>query len=294
MRIFIYCLQTAIKSLIREKWINILTVLTIAVGLMILGTFVLLTLNMDSTINQWSKGFGIVVYLKDNLNASEEALLSEYLRKDPDITEAKYISKDVALNELQQTLGPMTSILQGFKENPLPASFELKLKIDALDPTRIKIKASQIKQLNGVDDVQYGEKWLSSLNAMTQGMKVITAVIGSIIFIAIAFATYSTIKILFYGRSEEIETLKLLGATKSFIRLPFLLEGIFVGLCGGIVSISGLLTIYYYTTSKIIAFLPSLKGMLIFFPPEMYPIAPLTGALMSLVGSFFAIGKIRY
>ncbi len=294
MRVFLYCLQIAVKNLIREKWINILTILTVAVGLMILGTFILLTSNLDSTIKQWSKGFGLVVYLKDNISANEENLLKEYLRTDTDILEAKYISKDLALKELQQTLGPMTSILEGFKENPLPASFELKLKTEVLDPIRIKIKASQIKQLNGVDDVQYGEKWLSSLNAMIKGMKVITAVIGSIIFIAVAFATYSTIKILFYGRVEEIETLKLLGATRSFIRLPFLLEGIFVGLCGGIVSMSGLLAIYYFTTSKIIEFLPSLKGMLMFFPPEMYPVAPLAGAIMSLVGSFFAIGKIRY
>ncbi len=294
MRVFLYCLQTAVKNLIREKWINILTILTVAVGLMILGTFILLTLNLDSTIKQWSKGFGLVVYLKDNISSDEENFLNDYLRKDTDIIEAKYISKDFALKELQQTLGSMTSVLEGFKENPLPASFELKLKAEALDPIRIKIKALQIKQMSGVDDVQYGEKWLSSLNAMTKGMKLITVIIGSIIFIAVAFATYSTIKILFYGRVEEIETLKLLGATRSFIRLPFLLEGIFVGLCGGIVSISGLLSIYYFTTSRMIEFLPSLKGLLMFFPPEMYPVAPLAGAVMSLVGSFFAIGKIRY
>ncbi len=294
MRTFLYCLQTAVKNLIHEKWINILTVLTIAVGLMILGTFILITLNLDATIKQWAKGFELVVYLKDDISADEEKLLNEYLQENPDIIETKYISKDLALKELQQTLGPTNSILEGFTENPLPASFELKLKPEALDPIRIKLKSSQIKQLAGVDDVQYGEKWLSSLNIISKGMKIITAFIGNIIFIAVAFATYSTIKILFYRRVEEIETLKLLGATRSFIRLPFLLEGVFVGLCGGIVSISGLLAIYYSTTSKIIEFLPSLKGMMMFFPPESYPVAPIAGALMSLIGSFFAIGKIRY
>ena len=294
MRTFLYCLQTAVKNLGREKWINILTVLTIAVGLMILGAFILITLNLDSTIKQWSRGFGLVVYLKDDISANEENLMNEFFTKDSDIIEIKYISKDIALKELQQTSGPMNSILEGFKENPLPASFELKLKVEALDPIRIKLKASRIRQLSGVDDVQYGEKWLSSLNTMTKGMKIITAVLGSIIFVAVAFATYSTIKILFYRRAEEIETLKLLGATRSFIRLPFLLEGIFVGTCGGIISISGLLAVYYFMTSKIIDFLPSLKGMMMFFPPEMYPVAPLAGAVMSLVGSFLAVGKIRY
>ncbi|MBI4681391.1 MAG: FtsX-like permease family protein, partial [Nitrospirae bacterium] len=196
--------------------------------------------------------------------------------------------------DLRKTLGEMSTILEGFRDNPLPAYFELKLKTDALDPWYIKQKASQIKLLNGVEDVQYGEKWLSSLHAMTEGMKIIVVLLGSVIFVAIAFSTYSTMKILFYRRIEEINTLKLLGATRGFIRLPFLLEGIFVGTSGGIISISGLLAVYYFTTSKIIDFLPSLKGMIMFFPPEMYPVAPLAGAVMSLVGSFLAVGKIRY
>jgi cell division transport system permease protein len=294
VRIFLYSLQAAIKNLWHEKWINILTVLTIAVGLLILGTFILITLNMDLTLKRWAKGFGIIAYLKEDLSKEEEKLLNEYFRKDPDVVEIKYISKDSALQELKQTVGTMTSILEGFEENPLPSSFELKLKREALDPVRIKQKALQIKQLTGVEDVQYGEKWLSSLNTMTKGMKIIIVLLGSVIFIAIPFATYSTIKILFYRRIEEIETLKLLGATRTFIRLPLLLEGLFMGTLGGIVSLSGLSALYSFTSSKIIEFLPTFKGIMIFFPPEMYPVAPLAGAVLSIIGSFLAIGKIRY
>lgn len=294
MRVFLYSLQTAIKNLWREKWINTLTVLTIAVGLLILGTFILITLNMDSALKRWSKGFGLVVYLEEDLSIAEVGLLKEYFRKDPDVVNIKYISKDSALKELEQALGAMTSILEGFKENPLPSSFELKLKREVLDPVRIKEKASQIEELNGVEDVQYGEKWLSSLKAMTESMKIIVVLLGSIIFTAIAFSTYSTIRILFYRRIDEIETFKLLGATRGFIRLPFLLEGLFIGIFGGVAGFLGLLAIYYFTTSEIIEFIPSIKGMMIFFPLETYPVAPLAGAVMSLIGSFFAIGKIRY
>jgi cell division transport system permease protein len=294
VRIFLFSLQTAVKNLWREKWINILTALTIAIGLLILGTFILITLNMDITLKHWAKGFGIVVYLKENLSLDEENLLNGYFKNDPDVVEIKYISKDSALEELKQTFGTMTSILEGFEENPLPPSFELKLKREVLDPTRINQKAAQIKQLNGVEDVQYGEKWLSSLNILTRGMKIITGLLGSVIFIAIAFATYSTIKIFFYRRMEEIETLKLLGATRTFIRLPLLLEGLFIGMAGGIVGLLCLFVLYSFTNSKIIEFLPSLKGIMVFFPPKMYPVAPLAGAVMSLIGSFLAIWKIRY
>lgn len=294
MRSFIYCLETAVKNLLREKWINILTILTIAVGLIMLSTFVLITLNMDSAIKRWSKGFGLVVYMNESVNKDDEQLLSDYFHNDSDVINVTYISKEAALKELEKTLGASSSILAGFKENPLQSSFELKLKKEILSPVKIKQKVNQIEQLNGVEDVQYGENWLDSLNTMTRGMKIITLFVGSIISIAVAFATYSTIKILFYRRIDEIETLKLLGAKRSFIRLPFLIEGVFVGLSGGIISLFSLLVIYSLSTAKIINFIPSLKGIIVFLPVETYPAIPFAGALMSLIGSFIAIGKIRY
>ncbi len=294
MKIFLYSFQTAVKNMWREKWINVLTILTIAVGLLILGGFILVTLNMDSTLKRWSKGFGLVVYIEEDLSLEEESLLSEFFKEDPDVAEVKYISKEHALEELKRTLGTMTSILEGFEENPLPSSFELKLKREALDPVRIEQKASQIKQMSGVEDVQYGEKWLSSLNTMSKGMKIVGMLLGTIIFIAISFATYSTIKILFYRRIDEIETLKLLGATRSFIRFPFLLEGLFIGILGGIVGFLCLFALYSFVSYKIIEFLPSVTGVMMFFPVKTYLAVPLAGAVLSLIGSFFAVGKIRY
>lgn len=294
MRALSYLFQNAVKNFWREKWINALTILTIAIGLLILSTFILITLNMDLTLKHWSKGFGLIVYLRDNITLEEESLLKKYFKQDKDIIEINYISKDQALKELKQTLGAMNTIFEGFEENPLPPSFELKLKREALEPSHIKEKAAHIKQIIGVEDVQYGEKWLSSLNSLSMGMRVITIILGSIIFIAIAFVTYSTIKILFYRRAEEIETLKLLGASRSFIRLPFLIEGLFIGVFSGIIVLLTLLGLYTFATSKIIEFLPSIKGLITFFPPETYPLIPLGGAVMSLIGSIFAIGRIRY
>ncbi len=294
MRVFLYSLQTAIKNMWCEKWINILTTLTIAVGLLIIGSFILLTINMDSALKRWSRDFGIIVYLENNVTRDEEGILKKHFRNDPDVVDIKYTSKDSALEELRQVLGTKASILEGFSENPLPASFEIKLKRELLSSAFIKQKALALKKLDGIEDVQYGEKWLSSLNTMTEGMKIIAMLLGGIILIAIAFSTYSTIKILFYRRVDEIETLKLLGASRTFIRLPFLLEGFFIGIFGGITGFICLLSIYYFTTTKIIEFMPSIKGFMIFFPQETYLAAPAAGAVMSLIGSLLAIGRIKY
>lgn len=294
MRTLLYSFQTAFKDLWREKWINALTVLTISLALLTLSTFVLITLNIDLTLKEWSRGFGLLVHLKDNLSAEDKNLLREYFKKDTDIIEVNYISKEQALKELMQTFKEMSPVFEGIEENPLPSSFELKLKREALQPTHIKEKAEHIKQIPGVEDVQYGERWLSSLSSLSRWMKIIVIILGSIIFTAIAFVTYSTIKILFYRRAEEIETLKLLGASRSFIRLPFLIEGLFIGLLSGIIGFFTIFGLYELATSRIIEFLPSIKGTVTFFPSVLYPVLPFTGAIMSLIGSIFAIGRIRY
>ena len=289
-----YSLQSAIKNLWGEKWINILTVLTIAVGFSILGIFMLITMNMDITIKKWARDFGLIVYLEDDITSKEKNMLRQYFSKDPDILEVRYISKDTALVELRQALGGTDTILKGIEDIPLPSSFELQLKPDALTPSNIRQKALEIKGLSGVEEVQYGERWLWSLNAVSTGAKIVGLFLGTAIFVAIIFTTYSTIKILFYRRVEEIETLKLLGATKGFIRLPFLIEGLFIGTLGSISGFIIVYSLYALTSVKLAGFLPSIKGAVTFFPPSTYPIFPIAGALMGLIGSFLAIGRIKY
>ena len=294
MRIFIYSLQTAMKNLWSEKWINLLTVLSISISLLILSTFAAITLNMDAVLKRWAKSFGLIVYLEDNLPKQTEEILKELFKKDPDILEVTYISNDQALKELRQIMGKESAILDGFEDNPLPSSFELKLKSELLYTDILKQKASQINQMTGIEEVQYGEKWVSSLNKITEIMKISSILLGSIILVAIVFVTYSTIKIFFYRRKEEIETLKLLGATRAFIRYPFLIEGLLIGIAGGIISSLSLFGIYNVIAMKIPAYLPSIKAIMITLPTSVYLSVPPAGAVMSFIGSFIAVGKIRY
>ena len=294
MKIFIYALQTAFKSLWHEKWLNMLTILSIALSLLILSAFATITINADSVLKNWSRSFGLVVYLEDGLTDEAEKALGNYFKKDSDVTEVKYISKDNAASELRLILGENAPLLDELKNNPLPSSFELKLKRELLRPAIVKNKADEISRMSGIEDVQFGDKWLSSLNTITNVMKAGAMFLGSSILLAIIFITYNTIKILFYRKSEEIETLKLLGATKSFIRLPFMLEGLFIGIIGGIISSAALFGTQMFIATKGTALLPPIKAMLVALPLYMYLSAPALGAFMSLIGCFIAVGKIKY
>lgn len=294
MRTFIYSVQTAFKSIMLDKWINFLTILSIGISLLILSAFVTITLNMDSLLKRWSKSFGLVVYLDDSLNREAENTLMDFFQKDPDIIDVKYISKGEAIEELRLVLGSNAQIIEELKENPLPSSFELKLKSELLNSSFVKQKAAEISLMTGIEEVQYGEKWLSSLNMISRIMKLSATFLGIAISIAIIFITYNTIKIFFYRRNDEIETLKLLGATRGFIRLPFLIEGLIIGLISGIIGSLALFGIHYLILIKGSEFLPAIRAMIISFPIEVYLSVPLAGVVMSFTGSLIAVGKIKY
>ena len=104
MRTLIYSIQTAFKSIWHEKWIYLLTVLSVSIGLLILSSFMAATLNVDSVLKRWSKSFGLVVYLDENLSRDEERTLENFFNQDADVLEVLYISKESAVKELSDSL----------------------------------------------------------------------------------------------------------------------------------------------------------------------------------------------
>lgn len=282
------------KNLWRSRWINFLTIISISVGLFLVSAYLLITVNADSAINRWSRGFGMIVYLQENIGDDQRDSMKEILLQDREIVGVSYISRTDALETLREVLGARASVIEELDENPLPSSFELKLARNVINPARVAAKAESIRQLHGVEDVQYGEEWLSSLNTLIKVLSIIGLFLGVAIFIAITFTTYTTIKILFYRRIDEIETMKLLGATRSFIKLPFLIEALFIGLFSGILSALLLFALHSFTAVKMIEFLPSMRVLMVHLPIEGYLAIPAAGAVLSLIGSFFATGRIRY
>jgi cell division transport system permease protein len=289
-----YSFKTALKNMWIEKWINLLTILSIGIGLSIFCLFVMMSVKMDSVLEKWTRSFGVIVYLDEEISSQEEDVLKEHFLQDPDIMEIKYVSKEQALEEVRENLGDNAIVLDVFQENPLPSSFELRLKKELLQTSFVKQKAAKLKQMSGVEEVQYGEKWLSSLNTISKTLRIGTIFFGGAIFIAISFMTYSTIKIFFTRRKEDIETLKMLGAPSHFIRLPFLFEGLIVGALGGLVSTIAIFGVYSFAALQIIAFLPSVSLFMTSLPLAAYVLIPFAGAFMSFTGSIIAVGKIRY
>ncbi|MFZ6016011.1 MAG: cell division protein FtsX [Nitrospirota bacterium] len=287
-----YAFRLAFQSVLREKWINLLSTLTIATGLLIITFAVFSVYNIDAATKKLPEKFSIMLYLDDNLPDQELENVINTLRKDSAVETVRYISRDDALKELKGTLKDANYVLEGLGENPLPDSIELKLKKEAVGPETAKRLATDAKKIKGVNEVEYGEKFLSSIYSIKVGMKVIVLTLIIATSAGIIFVCYSTVKILFYRRTDEIETYKLLGATRGFVRAPFIIEGALIGTAGGLLSLIGIISFYYMVLLKLTLTIPLFKAIL--FPTNIFLLLPVTGLFLGITGAVIALGRLRF
>lgn len=286
-----YSFKSAFKSLAREKWINILSTLTVGSSLLIITLAVFFLYNIEFIANHLPERFSMMVYLQDSLSQDDTRHIIETLRQRPEIVTVRYISKEDALLELKQTLKDSTQILEGLDENPLSPSLEIKLRKEFVTPALTSKISSEIKQLPGVETIYYGERIAEAIHLLKRSVQNISIIIFLTISVGVVFVTYSTVKILFYRKKEEIEILKLLGATGSFIRAPFLIEGGVIGLFGGILGVVGAFVFYFAVSYRLSEVIPMLKTLI--FPIEVLIALPFVGVILGIIGSAIAIGRIR-
>ena len=289
---FPYAFRIAARSIVHEKWINLLSILTMAAGLLFTSIIILSVYNIDVATKRLPEKFSMMLYLNDNLSQEELKNIMNTARKDGAVETVKYISKDEALKELEISLKDIKYVLDGLGENPLADSIEVKLKNEAVRPETAKRLAAKFRGLEGIGGIEYGEKFLSSIYSIEVGMKTIGIIFIMIMSAGMIFVCYSTVKILFYRKNQEIETYKLLGAKKGFIRAPFIIEGAVIGLGAGLLSFIGILSLYYATIFRLSLTIPLFKAIV--FPTDIAIFLPLIGLIIGMVGGAIAIGRIKY
>ncbi|MBF0557872.1 MAG: ABC transporter permease [Nitrospirae bacterium] len=286
-----YSFKSAFKSLAKEKWINILSTLTVGSSLLIITLAVFFLYNIEFIANHLPERFSMMAYLQDPISQEDTQKIIDTLRTRPEVLKVRYISKEEALLELKQTLKDSTHILEGLDENPLTSSIEIKLRKEFVTPATTSRMATEIKKMPGIDTIYYGERIAEAIHMLKRSVQNISIIIFLTISLGVVFVTYSTVKILFYRKKEEIEILKLLGATGSFIRAPFLIEGGVIGLFGGILGVAGAFVFYFAVTYRLSMVIPMLKTLI--FPIGVLIALPFVGIILGVIGSAIAIGRIR-
>ncbi len=287
-----YLIKTALQSLWHDRWINLISVISIATTLFILGFSLVGLHNLKRFVKDTPEGFTVMVFMKPGATESEINRLMKTLKASGIVKKINYISKQQALEDVKKALGQEAYILEGLEENPLFATLEITLKEEALQKSMVRSLVDDIRKDRAVERVLYGEGVLGVLSSIYNGAKLISLLITVLFSVAVAFISASTVKILFFRRQEEIEILKLLGATRAFIGVPFIVEGSLLGLIGGLVSglaVYGVYDLLRGLGNPDIPLLAQLES------PSWVALAVVGGGLvLGLLGSIFALGRIKY
>jgi len=291
MRLRFYFIRQALTNMRRNLTVHIVSMGTIVAALLILGAFLLLFGNIKGWLQQWGSALTMSVYLKDNTSAYKRDKIDSFIRALPGARIRRFISKQEAMDDLKAALGDEAGFIEELAHNPLPASYEIifdKGKTDAIEPAQIK---SQIQALDGVEDVQYSREWLKRIEGFLDIIRLTGYTVGGLLCLCVVFIISNTIKLTIYSRKDEIEILKLVGATDWFVRMPFLLEGAILGILGGAVAVLMLFSGYHLLATRDV-YLIGPTPLEFAFLPVGYLILLFSLSLgLGILGSFIAIGR---
>lgn len=274
-----YFLRKALGNIWINPFLSLVTLSTIAISMLILGLFVLIYMNVQQFVNHLGDELQITAYLAETLPPEQAEALRSKIANWTEIEEITYLSKKEALARFRSQLREYAGILEGLKENPLPASFELKLKPQFGRSGNIEDLSARLERLPGVAEVQYGKKWMAKLRVFVDVMKLVGVTVGGLLLFATIFVVSNTIKLTVYSRREELEIMRLVGATDFFVKAPFLLEGLLHGLAGALLAAGGLSMLMLFLLSHL-----DLPLRLAVLPGSIPPV--------QMVGGFLGLGLV--
>lgn len=280
----------AFKSLKRNKTLSIASVVTVSLTLFMFGIFLMAMLNANKLVKNVESKLEVQVFLKDGISASDKKDIEETVKNINGVVQVSYETKEQALEKYKEQLGEKNQgLLQGFdKENPLPESYIVKVKSSEI----VEVVVTNTEKKPGVEEVVANRELVDRIAALTKGIKWVGAA-ALIILIPISLLLIgNTIKLAVYSRKREIGIMKFVGATDGFIRWPFIIEGIVIGLIGSLIS--GILLHYSYSFiyHKISASIPMLNLVSsTYILGNVLWIFILSGITIGSVGSIISIRK---
>ena len=251
-----YFVSEVAHSLKRNNWMSLASIGTVAVSLFIFGMFLMLVMNMNKMAENLESQVQINVYLKDSFSRNDARGLEADLKAMQGVEKVTFVPKETAIERFKERLGDQKTLLEALDDtNPLPDSFEITLS----KPEMVKTAAVAIEKFEGVEVAKYGQDVMEHLFDMTRLIRLFGLALMLVLALATLFIISNTIRLTVFARRKEIAIMKYVGATDWFIRWPFILEGMVLGLLGSIVAALILRGTYSAITVKIydtLAFFP--------------------------------------
>jgi cell division transport system permease protein len=281
--------QRAIKDILENRFLNAVTIITIALSVLIVSSFGLFFFNAQELFDAWEKGVRIMVYLEPGTTEAQRLDTRYRLQTIAGIQNIRFVSKTDAMNLMKTRMQRQASLLDNLRENPLPDAFEVTMATEANSPEKVEFLAQRIESLPSVSGVEYGQQWIERFANFFNLFKLAGYGMGTLFFMATVFIAANTIRLVLYSRREEIHIMRLVGATDRFIKIPFYLQGILQGLSGGLIGVGVLYAAFSAVGSQFEQTLAAEMVAIRFFSPGVCVAIVTCGMLTGLLGSFFSL-----
>ena len=296
MRALQYFFSEAAESLWRNRSASVLSMLTIAAGLFVLGFFLMINANIQRVVGRWADSAELAIYLRDEAQPDQIATINEMLASSGLAASVQFLSKEEARREFARDFPDLAAGAAGLARNPFPASFDVRLNARAQSATgAVDNMAATLNGVAGVADVRYDRTWLARLTATIRVIRGVGLVIVLLMAVASALTVANVVRLAALARRAEIEIMQLVGAPFAYIRGPFIAEGLIQGGMGAVVAVVLLLGTFAAIRARFGAVLADAVGLtgMAFVPTQVLLLLVVGGMALGCLGGFVAARGVR-
>jgi cell division transport system permease protein len=235
-----YSFEEAAASLRRSGRGVLVSIGTIAIAFITLGGFLLVSVNVQGMLDRWLEAAELSVYMNDTATEADRREVEALLRSKRVVAAVEYVSKEAALERFRADFPELADVTTSLDGNPFPSAIEVQLRTDEGGDAAAEELAREIEGQASVADVRFDRDWLARLVAVVASARMVAAIVTGVLMLGAAFTVGAVVRLSLHARRDELEIMELVGAPFSYIRGPFVVEGL---LLGGIGAAVGLITI---------------------------------------------------
>lgn len=256
MRIF----QRTFRGILEHLYLTSVSTGVIAAALLLVGTFVLVVRNLDGVVSAWNHDAHVSAYFRPQTPPEVQVAAQQAVAGRSEVLEVQRVTEKEAAAWMQEKMPELSPVLEDLGNQALPASLEITLKPESLTPENVARFAKSLEDNGAFEDVDYGRDWVGQLDTFMSLLRAFGAVLGGLTAVGTLFLVANTVHLAVYSRRDELEIMRLVGATDGYIVGPFALEGVLQGFLGGTVAISLLYGLHHSLEGRLGSLLPLALG----------------------------------
>lgn len=288
-----FIIKEAIIYILRNRTITILSIAVISFVLFVIAIFFNVMQNVSLFTDKIMKELSVNIYLIDDITLMQRKYIEKILKASEYVASYEYINKKKALDDFISLMPNFKTIIMNLKENPVPGSYRVILKEEYNSENAINNFITLFGDAEGIEEIHYDREWFEKLIAIVKILKFGGILMGAVLLFTALFTVANVIRLVVYGRRDEIEILKLVGASNFYIKSPFILEGIFQGLCAAIISLIAV----YFSYRIFIKYIRESGGMqmerfIAFLSSDMQVWVVIIGIGIGFLGSLVSVSRL--